>query len=124
MVWDFTETNPLAGAAGDIAGTAFSVYEILDKLVINYPGLVECADVGRPFLMDGVLISTDPPYYDNIEYADLSDFFYVWMRRMLRSHFPRNLATMLVPKAEELVATPYRHGGNVEAEEFLRVSLG
>ena len=63
-------------------------------------------------------MSTDPPYYDNIGYADLSDFFYVWLRRSLRSTFPDLFATLAVPKAEELVATPYRHGGKDEAETF------
>jgi putative DNA methylase len=64
------------------------------------------------------LVSTDPPYYDNIGYADLSDFFYVWLRRALRPVFPDLFATMAVPKAEELVATPYRHGGKDVAEKF------
>jgi putative DNA methylase len=63
-------------------------------------------------------VSTDPPYYDNIGYADLSDFFYVWLRRSLRSVFPNLLATVAVPKAEELVATPYRHGSKEKAEKF------
>jgi len=65
-----------------------------------------------------MIFSTDPPYYDNIGYADLSDFFYVWLRRSLRSVLPGLFATMAVPKSEELVATPYRHGGKVEAEAF------
>ena len=64
------------------------------------------------------LISTDPPYYDNIGYSDLSDFFYVWLRRSLRAIYPELLSTMLVPKAEELVANPYRHGGKDGAKEF------
>jgi len=64
------------------------------------------------------VISTDPPYYDNIGYADLSDFFYVWLRRSLKSVFPLLFATLAVPKAEELVATPYRHGGKEKAESF------
>ncbi|MCA9643989.1 MAG: DUF1156 domain-containing protein, partial [Myxococcales bacterium] len=63
-------------------------------------------------------MSTDPPYYDNISYADLSDFFYVWLRRSLRSVFPDLFATLAVPKVEELVATPYRHGGKKQAEAF------
>ena len=66
----------------------------------------------------GLLISTDPPYYDNIGYSDLSDFFYVWLRRSLRSVYPDLLSTMLVPKAEELVANPYRHDGKDGAKEF------
>ena len=64
------------------------------------------------------LISTDPPYYDNIGYADLSDFFYVWLRRSLKPTFPDLFATLAVPKAEELVATPYRHGNKEKAETF------
>ena len=66
----------------------------------------------------GKVISTDPPYYDNIGYADLSDFFYVWMRRSLRAIYPDLFSTMAVPKAEELVATPYRHGSKEKAESF------
>jgi putative DNA methylase len=64
------------------------------------------------------VFSTDPPYYDNIGYADLSDFFYVWLRRSLRSIFPDLFTTLTVPKAEELVATPYRHGSKEKAEAF------
>ena len=64
------------------------------------------------------VISTDPPYYDNIAYADLSDFFYVWLRRSLRGVFPDLFSSMVVPKAEELVATAYRHGGRESAEQF------
>jgi putative DNA methylase len=56
------------------------------------------------------IVSTDPPYYDNVCYANLSDFFYVWLRRSLRAIFPDLFATLAVPKAEELVATSYRHG--------------
>ena len=65
------------------------------------------------------MVSTDPPYYDNIGYADLSDFFYIWMRRSLKSVYPNLFRTMLVPKAEELIATPYRHDGSAaKAKEF------
>ena len=75
------------------------------------------ADAAR-LRLTGVLISTDPPYYDNIVYSDLSDFFYVWLRRSLRSVHPDLLSTMLVPKAEELVANPYRHDGKDGAKAF------
>jgi putative DNA methylase len=64
------------------------------------------------------VISTDPPYYDNIGYSDLSDFFYVWLRRSLREYLPSLFSTVLVPKVEELVANPYRHGGPDGAREF------
>ena len=72
----------------------------------------------RTTLARSEVISTDPPYYDNIGYADLSDFFYVWLRRSLRPVFPELFATLAVPKAEELVATPYRHGSKEKAEAF------
>ena len=68
----------------------------------------------RPLKSAHPLISTDPPYYDNIGYADLSDFFYVWLRRSLQGAYPVLFSTLLVPKAQELVATPYRFGGDRE----------
>jgi len=76
------------------------------------------ADAATQELSATKVVSTDPPYYDNIAYADLSDFFYVWLRRALRSIYPDLLATMAVPKAEELVATTYRHGSKDAAEHF------
>src|SRR5690606_33274307 len=71
----------------------------------------------------GAVLSTDPPYYDNIGYSDLSDFFYVWLRRTIREVHPELLGTMLVPKAEELVANPYRHGGASGAKEFFETGF-
>ena len=73
----------------------------------------------EPYLYAIKLVSTDPPYYDNIGYADLSDFFYVWLRRSLKSVLPDLFATLAVPKAEELVASPYRHGGNRKGRDIL-----
>ncbi len=64
------------------------------------------------------MLSTDPPYYNNIGYSDLSDFFYVWQRRSLQTIYPRLMSSMLVPKAEELVANPYRHDGVTGAHTF------
>ena len=118
MVWDYVETNPLAGAGGDIYGTMHSLCEVLDKLIGSIGGRVDQVDAQSQAFSRGKVVSTDPPYYDNIGYADLSDFFYVWLRRSLRSVFPGIFATLAVPKAEELVATPYRHGGKVQAEAF------
>jgi putative DNA methylase len=69
------------------------------------------------------LVSTDPPYYDNIGYADLSDYFYVWLRRSLHMVFPELFATLAVPKADELIASPYRHGGKDRAEAFFLVGM-
>ncbi len=81
------------------------------------------ADAQQQVLSAGKLVSTDPPYYDNIGYADLSDFFYVWLRRSLKPVFPELFATVVVPKAEELVATPYRHGNKEKAEFFFLTGM-
>jgi putative DNA methylase len=118
MVWDFAETNPFAGAGGDIYGTTHSLAEVLDNLQSALPGRVEQQDASVQLLSGCKVVSTDPPYYDNIGYADLSDFFYVWLRRSLGRVFPQLFATMAVPKAEELIAAPYRHGGKEKAEAF------
>jgi putative DNA methylase len=118
MVWDFVETNPLAGAGGDIYGTAHSLSEVLDKLVSGGRGTARQSDAQSQVGSTDKVVSTDPPYYDNIGYADLSDFFYMWLRRSLRGTFPDLFSTVAVPKAEELVATPYRHGGRERAEVF------
>ena len=119
MVWDFAETNPLAGAGGDIFGTVKSVCEVIEKQFSRkqHASALQMDAVTQAALKDKI-ISTDPPYYDNIGYADLSDFFYVWLRRSLRPVYPDLFATVAVPKAEELVATPYRHGGKEAAETF------
>jgi putative DNA methylase len=118
MTWDFAEANTFADAGG-------SFETAIDKgamAIRDFPrsgrGTVEQADASSQSISVGKVISTDPPYYDNIGYADLSDFFYVWLRRSLRSIFPELYATLAVPKAEELVATPYRHGGKAQAEVF------
>lgn len=118
MIWDYAETNPFAGAGGDIYGTVYSLWEVLDRLNHGGLGFAMQADAQTQAYSGNKLISTDPPYYDNIGYADLSDFFYVWLRKSLKPIFPSLYATLAVPKAEELVATPYRHGGKEQAEKF------
>ena len=118
MVWDYAETNPLSGAGGDIYGTAHSLCEVLDKYTTGVLGAGAQTDAVQQMLSTNRVVSTDPPYYDNIGYADLSDFFYVWLRRSLKPLFPELFATLAVPKAEELVATPYRHGSKDAAEAF------
>ena len=117
MAWDFPEVNPFARAAGDFGLTTTSMSKIVAQGSEN-PAFVEQADAQNQVISANKIISTDPPYYDNIGYADLSDFFYVWLRRSLRPIFPRLFATVAVPKEEELVATPYRHGGKERAEKF------
>ena len=119
MVWDFAETNPLAGAGGDIFGTVNSVSEVIQKQFYQEQHAVAShMDAVDQNMSEAKVVSTDPPYYDNIGYADLSDFFYVWLRRALKPIFPYLFATLAVPKADELVATPYRHGSKQEAERF------
>lgn len=119
MVWDFAETNPLAGAGGDIFGTVASVCEVIEKQLGNRKTAqaLQSDAVTQEISVDKI-ISTDPPYYDNIGYADLSDFFYIWLRRPLRTVFPDLFSTMATPKAEELVATSYRHETKAQAEIF------
>jgi putative DNA methylase len=118
MVWDFAETNPLAGAGGDIFGTACSIVEVLDNFSAKGTGHSLHLDAKKQTVSQDKVICTDPPYYDNIGYADLSDFFYVWLRRNLKSIMGDLYATVAVPKADELVATPHRHGGKEQAEAF------
>lgn len=117
MAWDFVEVSPFAGAAGDPGIALATMSKAMLNLARDGEGTVAQADASSRSY-DGLLISTDPPYYDNIGYSDLSDFFYIWLRRSLRSIHPNLLATMLVPKAEELIANPYRHGGRDGAEAF------
>lgn len=124
MVWDFTEVNPFAGAGGDWMGVVNGSASVLDRLPAGPPGFVEQKDATR-IESSPVLVSTDPPYYDNISYADLSDFFYVWLRRGLAEIFPDECSTLLVPKAQELVAIPYRFGGDrAAADSFFESGLG
>ncbi len=126
MVWDFAETNPLAGAGGDLRGTVESLCEVLDALHLRELGFSKQLDATAAMNgVDAPLVATDPPYYDNIGYADLSDFFYVWLRRSIGKIYPQLFSTLLVPKAQELVATPYRFGGSREkAQRFFEEGLG
>ena len=119
MTWDFGEANPFADSSGSLSKTVEAIAKVLPLSLSAAANAVALqADAQTQTVSNGKVISTDPPYYDNIGYADLSDFFYVWLRKSLRPMFPDLYATLAVPKAEELVATPYRHGGKSEAEAF------
>ena len=122
MTWDFPEVNPFAGAAGDYGISVGGVIKGIPNLQ-ERPGFAVQADASTQTISLNKVISTDPPYYDNIGYADLSDFFYVWLRKSLRDVFPTLLSTIAVPKAEELVATPYRHGSKEKAEVFFLAGM-
>lgn len=118
MTWDFAEGNPFSESSGNWLNNV----DWGAKAVVSFPaiasGSVTQSDAQSQTISNNKLVSTDPPYYDNIGYADLSDFFYVWLRKSLKPIFPGLYATLAVPKAEELVATPYRHGSKEKAEAF------
>lgn len=117
MTWDYAEGNPFADSSGSLVRMTAAVAEAVERLNAKGLGKAEQRDAAVA-VSDRAVISTDPPYYDNIGYADLSDFFYVWLRRSLRGVHGDLLSTMLVPKAEELVANPFRHGGKGGAQRF------
>lgn len=117
MVWDYAESNPFGGATGDLETAAISVSRVIDAAPALQPGTVTQADARNLDLALRPIVSTDPPYYDNIGYADLSDFFYVWLRRSLGDIHPDAMTTILTPKEQELIASPYRHGGSKEKAE-------
>lgn len=118
MTWDYAETNPFSDSAGNVSSGIEWAYKALLLMPANADGFAAQSDAQSQAISANKVISTDPPYYDNIGYADLSDFFYVWLRRSLRPIFPNLYATLAVPKAEELIATPYRHGSKQAAEVF------
>lgn len=109
MAWDFAEGNPFAASSGSLIKMTGAVANALERLPAHGTASVYQAPA-QDGVPAGALISTDPPYYDNVPYADLSDFFYVWLRRALRTVHPELTSTLLVPKSEELVADTQRHG--------------
>lgn len=124
MTWDYAEANVFSYSSGsfnNLFERQIKGFEALDNIV---PGFSVQVDAQTQTISRNKVISSDPPYYDNIGYADLSDFFYVWLRKTLRPIFPTLYATMAVPKAEELVATPYRHGSKEGAEAFFLDGMG
>ena len=127
MVWDFAEANVFAKSSGSWVVFVEGFYKAFSKsfqyVAPRAVGHATQGDAQSQAYSQGRFVSTDPPYYDNIGYADLSDFFYVWVRRSLRHTHPSLLATIAVPKAEELVATPGRHGGKENAEAFFLAGM-
>ncbi|PXW92410.1 putative DNA methylase [Sphaerotilus hippei] len=118
MTWDFGECNPLSESGGNFTQNLSFIAKCIERLPSEGSGCVLQADAQTQSHSAGKVVSTDPPYYDNIGYADLSDFFYVWLRKSLKLIYPDLYATLAVPKAEELVATPFRHGDSRQAESF------
>jgi len=114
MVWDFSEGNPFSNSSGCFDNMLDWVVKCQLEFPASSKGHAIQHDAQTDCQLRNIVVSSDPPYYDNIGYADLSDFFYVWLRRSLKSTYPQLFRTMLVPKTEELVATPYRFDGSKE----------
>ncbi|MEG4496623.1 DUF1156 domain-containing protein [Microcoleus sp. F10-C6] len=127
MTWDYAESNPFAGSSGDYyeqAARASKTLEIGAVKTPNQTGFVTKKSATEAFSEQEIIFSTDPPYYDAVPYADLSDFFYIWLRRTLSSLYSSLFDTLLVPKEQELVADPFRHGGREKAQQFFQQGLG
>ncbi|NOG74058.1 DUF1156 domain-containing protein [Roseicella sp. DB1501] len=125
MTWDYAEAYPLSEIAASLDSSIGRIFDVLQRLPSAGQGQMLITDAAKnSFAVRPIVISTDPPYYDNIGYADLSDFFYVWLRHSLGSVWPDLFRRLVTPKAEELVATPYRHGGRAEAEAFFMQGMG
>ena len=118
MVWDYAEVNPFSSSTGNWMAMVNWVWKAVDRLPGISNGYIFQSDAQNQSLSQNKIVSTDPPYYDNIGYADLSDFFYVWLRRTLKNIHPNYFTTLTAPKKEELVATPYRNGTKEEANQF------
>jgi putative DNA methylase len=125
MTWDFAEANVLGGATGSWEGSLAWIPKILQSLPGETQGFVKQLDATATVdEINNTVILTDPPYYDNIGYADLSDFFYIWLRRSLKSILRLLFSTLLVPKSQEIVAVPYRFGGDAnKAQLFFEKGL-
>ena len=124
MTWDFAENNVFNDAGGDFRTSLGSLVRALERLPATGIGRVAQRDARvRVRESAGAVISTDPPYYDNVPYADISDFFYVWMRKNLSPVWPDEFSTLMTPKAEELVADNYRAGSKQEAEKHFELGM-
>ena len=119
MVWEYAEVNPFSESTGNWSSCIEWIYKVISDLRQNSDGFIrQESAVSVSYSGAPLVLNTDPPYYDNIPYSNLSDYFYMWLRRSVRSYFPELLQTIAVPKTEELVANQFRHGGKERAEEF------
>ena len=118
MVWDFAEANPFANSGGSLKAALEKSALAIGAFPAGRPGRSAQVDAARQTISAGKLISTDPPYYDNVPYADLSDYFYVWLRRSMKPLFPELFGLIVVPKSEELVAFAHRHTSRDAAKQF------
>ena len=122
MVWDYAESNPFCTSSGNWNSHLMWIGKVLQFVSAAGPAVADINDA-QAHSMSAQLISTDPPYYDNIGYADLSDFFYIWMRRSLRDIFPDIFSTLLAPKSAELIASAHRHESKTEAKQFFETGM-
>lgn len=123
MVWDYCETNPFLGMGNYLSGVE-QIAKMLDSLPSGLPGMAYQHDAAEPNGWGSIIVSTDPPYYDNIGYADLSDFFYIWLRKSIGAIWPALFETILTPKSQEIVANPSRFDGDkLKARQFFEERL-
>ncbi len=123
MTWDYAEAPPFGTTSGNWMAGINWITKVFLVLPSEGYGNGALGDATTQAISVSKVVSTDPPYYDNIGYADLSDFFYVWLRRSQKPVFPDLFSTLQVPKADELVATPYRHSGKEAAESFFLTGM-
>jgi putative DNA methylase len=127
MTWDFAEGNVFSGSAAnfnDAIGWVLKPFDYRRIPAAGYGAIAHLDAAKNNYPATPIMVSTDPPYYDNIPYADLSDYFYVWLKQALSNVWPELFRRLMTPKAEELVAIPYRHGGKTEAEAFFMKGIG
>ena len=124
MTWDYPEVNVFANSVGGFTTITQFIAKCIQTLPLGQVGTVKQEDAQSDSGLRNIIVSTDPPYYDNICYADLSDFFYIWLRNNIKNYFPDLFKTLLVPKAEELVASTYRFNGDrYKAHEFFEKGM-
>src|SRR5205085_6745221 len=124
MMWDFAENDVLGEAAGAYTVSLGNMAKALEQAPASQRAFAVQSDAQTQSISQAKVVSTDPPYYDNVPYADLSDFFYIWLRQWIGGIYPDLFNTLLTPKADELVAEPFRHGGSDQAKKFFEVGLG
>ena len=123
MTWDYGDGNVFCESSGAFLPSISWVAKAVAIVPARTPSASRQQAAQDHTGLSVRFVSTDPPYYDNIGYADLSDFFYPWLRRALRDSFPSLFSTIAVPKSDELIATPYRHGSKDEAERFFHEGM-
>ncbi len=124
IVWDFAEANPFSESTGNWLGAIDWIARVIDKFVSGPAGTASQRDAANAkYQAAAALISTDPPYYDNVPYADLADYFYVWLRKNLENVYPEIFSTLLTPKEPEIVADADRFGGKEAAQQHFENGL-